>query len=235
MDNLNVTTQTPLRLGEDWIEALVEKDFQRLAGYCHPNVISRLMTPRRMDTLENAADLSAKVQGWFQECASIQKEQVRVTLVGEKLAIFYRLNFEKEGTQRTAEQQIYCTLRDGLVENLSLLCSGFQPVQTPTGNSNSQAVKVDTSQSPVTAQPAVPADALLEMNFSAGSESVCSILTPSIKRKLGEINSGQVLEVRVDDPSARQDIEAWCRLSGNSLLKMEQGPEQQLHFYLIKK
>ena len=44
-----------------------------------------------------------------------------------------------------------------------------------------------------------------------------------------------MLEVHVDDPSAKDDIEAWCRLSGNSLLKMEQGAGQELRFYLMKK
>ena len=140
MASLQVNVQTPQQLGEEWIQALIEKDFQRLAEVCHPDVRSRLMTPKRFDSLENASDLTQKVEGWFGECSSIQKEQTRVAMVGEKLAIFYRLRFEKEGAPHTAEQQLYCTLRDGLIDQLSLLCSGFQPVQLP-GNPTAQAVK----------------------------------------------------------------------------------------------
>jgi TusA-related sulfurtransferase len=44
-----------------------------------------------------------------------------------------------------------------------------------------------------------------------------------------------VLEVRVDDPAARGDIEAWCRLSGNTLLNLDLIEGQELHFYLMKK
>ncbi len=52
-------------------------------------------------------------------------------------------------------------------------------------------------------------DELLEFHTQASEVgSTCAILTPAIKSKLREMNSGQVLEVRVDDPSARGDIEA---------------------------
>ncbi len=214
-------------LGEEWIQALVDKDFQHLAAICQPDVHSRLMTPRRIDTLENAADLTQKVAGWFQDCSAFQKEQTRIAMVGKKLAIFYRLTFDDHGQPREAEQQLYCTLRDGLIDQLSLLCSGFQPVQGPVETPITQPVN--------SAQPSLYSDAFLKFDTGGGQGSTCAILTPSIKRKLGEMSSGQVLEVQVDDPSAKEDVEAWCRLSGNSLLKMDTNGNQQLHFYLMKK
>ncbi len=61
------------------------------------------------------------------------------------------------------------------------------------------------------------------------------MLTPAIKSKLREMHSGQVLEVRVDDPAAREDIEAWCRLSGNPLLKMNEAEGPELRFFVMKK
>ncbi len=79
------------------------------------------------------------------------------------------------------------------------------------------------------------ADALLKVDTGGGQESTCAILTPAIKRKLKEISSGQVLEVRVDDPASRGDIEAWCRLSGNTLLSLDLVEGHELRFYLMKK
>jgi tRNA 2-thiouridine synthesizing protein A len=62
-------------------------------------------------------------------------------------------------------------------------------------------------------------DALLEMlNSGEMASALCAALTPAIKDKLKPLNSGQVLEVRVDDPAAEGDISAWCRLSGHQLL-----------------
>ena len=79
-------------------------------------------------------------------------------------------------------------------------------------------------------------DELLEFHTEASEiGSTCAVLTPAIKSKLREMSSGQVLEVRVDDPSARGDIEAWSRLSGNTLLKVIDGEGQVLRFFLRKK
>jgi len=65
--------------------------------------------------------------------------------------------------------------------------------------------------------------------------SACSVLTPAIRAKLRGMQSGQVLEVRVNDPTARIDIEAWCRLSGNTLLDVVNVGEAELSFFLKKK
>ncbi len=78
-------------------------------------------------------------------------------------------------------------------------------------------------------------DALLEMlNRDDTAGALCAALTPAIKEKLKPLNSGQVLEVRVDDPAAEGDIAAWCRLSGHQLLAVvHEGP--MLRCYLRKK
>jgi TusA-related sulfurtransferase len=47
--------------------------------------------------------------------------------------------------------------------------------------------------------------------------------------------SGQVLEVRVDDPTAREDILSWSRLSGNEVLAIFADGPQGLRFYVRRK
>ena len=49
------------------------------------------------------------------------------------------------------------------------------------------------------------------------------------------MHSGQVLEVRVDDPAAKGDIEAWCRLSGNTLSRTNEAQGAELQFFVMKK
>lgn len=87
------------------------------------------------------------------------------------------------------------------------------------------------------ATPALPtAHALLEMRVETqNSASTCAILTPTIKTRLGELDSGQVLEVRVNDITAREDIASWSRLSGNDLLAVTDEGSQGLRFFLRKK
>jgi tRNA 2-thiouridine synthesizing protein A len=65
------------------------------------------------------------------------------------------------------------------------------------------------------------ADSVLEMlNTGEMQGATCALLTPAIKAKLNELTTGQVLEVRVDDPTAREDMAAWSRLTGHHILEM---------------
>ena len=79
------------------------------------------------------------------------------------------------------------------------------------------------------------ADCLLEMlDLNAHDGAACALLTPAIKTQLREMTTGQVLEVRVNDPTARVDVEAWCQLSGNALLSILEKTDV-LCFFIRKK
>jgi tRNA 2-thiouridine synthesizing protein A len=46
----------------------------------------------------------------------------------------------------------------------------------------------------------------------------CATLTPRIRARLRQLESGQILEVVSDDPAAQEGVPAWSRLTGNPLL-----------------
>jgi tRNA 2-thiouridine synthesizing protein A len=62
----------------------------------------------------------------------------------------------------------------------------------------------------------------------------CGDLTPFIRGRIRELQSGQVLEVISDEPAAHAGIPAWCRLTGNDLIgtRTEAG---RARFYIRKK
>jgi TusA-related sulfurtransferase len=82
-------------------------------------------------------------------------------------------------------------------------------------------------------------DAVLEMSTTSGAAgntgTTCALLTPAIKAKLREMGAGQVLEVHVDDLTAREDLTSWCRLSGNELLAAREITPGILCAYVRKK
>lgn len=79
-------------------------------------------------------------------------------------------------------------------------------------------------------------DSLLEMlDLDERAGAACALLTPAIRARLREMTSGQVLEVRVNDPTARLDVEAWSQLSGNSLLAITEAAPDVLRFFVRKK
>jgi TusA-related sulfurtransferase len=65
--------------------------------------------------------------------------------------------------------------------------------------------------------------------------ATCATLTPLIRARMRELESGSVLEVRTDDPSAREGVPAWSRLTGNELLATVEEEDGHTRFYLRKK
>ncbi len=80
-----------------------------------------------------------------------------------------------------------------------------------------------------------PAAILEYLGIGDNVGAACATLTPLIKARLKELESGQVLLVSVDDPSARLDVPAWCALTGNPLQAATESGDGVLHFYIRKK
>ena len=74
------------------------------------------------------------------------------------------------------------------------------------------------------------ADAVLDAPGSS-----CADLTPLIRARIRELATGQVLEVRSDDPAAREGVPAWSRLTGNPLEAVVEDDAERTRFYLRKK
>jgi TusA-related sulfurtransferase len=75
-----------------------------------------------------------------------------------------------------------------------------------------------------------PPDAVLDAPGSS-----CASLTPLIRARIRELASGQVLEVRSDDPAARAGVPAWSRLTGNPLEAVVEDDAERTRFYLRRK
>jgi TusA-related sulfurtransferase len=74
------------------------------------------------------------------------------------------------------------------------------------------------------------ADMVLEMYGRA-----CGVIEPVMKQQMRAMSSGQVLEVRVDDPAARLGVPAWSRLAGHALLTTIEEDERRTRFFLRKR
>ena len=49
----------------------------------------------------------------------------------------------------------------------------------------------------------------------------CPVPVIELARALPSVRVGQVVEVRSDDPAARHDVPAWCRMRGQEYLGQE--------------
>jgi tRNA 2-thiouridine synthesizing protein A len=63
----------------------------------------------------------------------------------------------------------------------------------------------------------------------------CATLTPIIASRMRQLQTGQVLEVISDDPTARSGLASWSRLTGNPIVAIvEDGPGRS-RYYLRRK
>lgn len=49
----------------------------------------------------------------------------------------------------------------------------------------------------------------------------CGELVIELKMKMKQYQSGQVLKLTAVDPGAKEDIPAWCRMTGHALVSAE--------------
>ncbi len=84
---------------------------------------------------------------------------------------------------------------------------------------------------PRLAPPSAPApDAVVD-----GYGIPCGKLEPIMKAGMRALASGQVLEVRADDPLARLGVPAWSRLAGHALLETVEEDDHRTRFLLRKR
>ncbi len=58
---------------------------------------------------------------------------------------------------------------------------------------------------------------------------LCPIPVVKMAKAIKEVEVGQVIEAFASDPGVMADIPAWCRSTGNELVKLEK-QEKQFHF-----
>ena len=63
----------------------------------------------------------------------------------------------------------------------------------------------------------------------------CATLTPMIAARMRQLLSGQVLEVVSDDPTARNGLASWSRLTGNPLVAIVDDGPGRTRYYLRRK
>lgn len=86
-------------------------------------------------------------------------------------------------------------------QQAELLEAGERFNVTPIPNSSEQPVLADDG----------------ETNWDAGSMA-CGELVLALRVRLNSLPAGTVLRLRATDPAATEDIPAWCRLTGHTLV-----------------
>ena len=108
--------------------ALVAGDFDRLASMLAADVQMRALIPPGPVELSGAAAAAAKFASWFGGSKSLELVRTGSDEVGDRLHVFYRLRVKRsEDPTSIVEQHLFCSLDEGRITSLDLVCSGFRP------------------------------------------------------------------------------------------------------------
>ena len=120
------TTEEPI--GPAFAQALAARDFSALRMLLDPDVEFRALTPRR--TWEASGDVQtvSLFRQWFDEATVIdQVDDVSTHSVGDRRHLAYRFSGHDGDGLFVVEQHVYYSERDGRIDWMRMMCSGFRP------------------------------------------------------------------------------------------------------------
>jgi hypothetical protein len=115
--------------GTDFVQAVAERDHDRLAALLADRVDFKGLTPRRFWEGGTPAEVLDVVLGhWFEESDHVD----RVVLTEEGAVedvqrVGYRFAITNPDGPHLVEQQAYFHATDGRIDYLRVVCSGFRP------------------------------------------------------------------------------------------------------------
>lgn len=123
-------SETTTTLGAEFARALAVKDAGRIRELIAPDIDFRGLTPRRF---WEAADADAVLEilfgNWFEDSDEIRTlERVETDTVADRERVGYRLSIRNPDGEFLVEQQAYVGARDGRIDWMRVVCTGFRPV-----------------------------------------------------------------------------------------------------------
>ncbi len=174
------------------IDALEIPDRVSLENLFAEDVRLRASVPQLDVERTGRADAAALMVGWFADATDIARVHSAVDIVGDVWHAAYRFRLREADADLVVEQHAYCTIGDGLITSIRVMCSGFRPVAGAVSDA-------------------------ADVRLDALGEG-CATLTPRIAAAMRAMESGQVLAVLADDPAAPDGIAAWSRMTGHQVV-----------------
>ena len=116
-------------IGEAFVNALVERDFERLGSLLAPTMRMRSLLAHGHEDFHGSHEVMPEFFGWFAGDHESEVLRTHVGVVGDRLLVSYhfRLNWPEPHGPVEIEQTGYMKVQDGKIVTIDLLCSGFRP------------------------------------------------------------------------------------------------------------
>jgi hypothetical protein len=119
----------PTSLGRDFATALAAKDFDRIRELVDDHIDFRGLTPNRAWEASGPSELVSVVLKQWLEAGDEVDELVSVETgeFADRQTLNYVMRGHNDEGPFTFEQQAYFTERDGCIDWMRVICSGFRP------------------------------------------------------------------------------------------------------------
>ena len=116
-------------VGERFAAAFAAKDLEGAGELLDPEVDFRALTPNRAWEASGARAVVSEVLGeWLEESDQVDELlAIETGRVGDRQRVSYRFRGHNPDGEFVVEQQAYYTEREGRIDWLRILCSGFRP------------------------------------------------------------------------------------------------------------
>ena len=118
------------QLARDFADALGHKDASRLKALLRRDIDFKAMTPGRFWESASADAVVDEIMlgAWFDASDDIKEiVQVETAPVGQRQRVGYQFVVTNPDGRFVVEQQAYYTEKDGRIDWMRVLCSGFRP------------------------------------------------------------------------------------------------------------
>jgi hypothetical protein len=113
-------------VGARFLAAICSQEWEHVRSCFAPDVRFRALIPPGLREGEGAAAAAGYLRRWLGDANPLLLLESEVRRMQDRLAIRYRFR-AREDRWYVVEQQMYCDVRDGRIERIDLLCSGFRP------------------------------------------------------------------------------------------------------------
>jgi hypothetical protein len=112
------------------VGGLLSADAAAIAACFADGARLRALTPPGLREREGSAEIGELMASWFSDCTELALIDVAVSEVVDRQHISYRIAATKEGRGACIiEQQLYVEATADRLTDVSLVCSGFRPVE----------------------------------------------------------------------------------------------------------
>lgn len=116
------------QLGQRVLDALERRDMAALTDCLDPDVRLHVLLPSGVRERSGQAAAVDTFAGWFADPAdTIDVVQSSLEVLGDRLALSWRIRVASPGGADLVEQHLYATAGNRGLATLRLLCSGFLP------------------------------------------------------------------------------------------------------------